>query len=93
MGRFIHVNMKADVRHDKTTAYKDHKPVEIDIINEIEITPAVYADGTKALGYLSENSPPQSGAKIRLGDLLGDVKPVSSKVVDENGESFGASDD
>ena len=33
----------------------------------------MYADGTNALGYLSADSPPRSGAEIRLGDLIGAV--------------------
>ena len=71
------VKIKTDVRHDRSTAYKDHKITQLADIKDIEVTPAVYADGTKALGYLSEDSPPRSGASIRLSHLIANVNPES----------------
>jgi hypothetical protein len=58
---------------DNTTAYKDHKVVDIEDIAEIEITPAVFQGGNNvALGYPDRSGPAQSGAvfSIALKDIV-----------------------
>jgi hypothetical protein len=51
----------------------------------------VYADGSKALGYVRNSTPPRSDAKISLSSLTGSVKPEFSKVTDANEKHAGAS--
>uniref|UniRef100_UPI00058F8CDF LPD3 domain-containing protein n=1 Tax=Lamprocystis purpurea TaxID=61598 RepID=UPI00058F8CDF len=86
-GRLYAVRIKADVRHDRSTAYKDHKAALVEHLADIEITPAVNKGGTDgALGYPAATGPTRSGVTVSLGDLLGPDKPAASQVRDPNGE-------
>ena len=87
-GNVIGVRIKADVRHNRRTSYKDHR-ID-DVVTQIQVTPAAFDGSLAGIVNIRSTGHPQSGVTVRLGALVGADKPVSSKTVDENGEPMVA---
>lgn len=83
-GALYGVRIKTDVRHDRSTAYKDHRLSEM--VTQIQITPAASQGSREGIGYPGTTGPAQSGVTVSLGDVYGSGKPMTSAMVDANGE-------
>lgn len=65
------------MRHDRSTAYKDHRLSEM--VSQIQVTPAASQGSLSGIGYPGATGPAQSGVTVSLGNLLGQHKPTASR--------------
>jgi uncharacterized protein (TIGR02594 family) len=71
-GNVIGVRIKADVRHNRRTSYKDHR-ID-DVVTQIQVTPAAFDGSLAGIVNIRSTGHPQSGAFI-LTLHTGTVQP------------------
>jgi len=85
-GKLFGVRLKVELPKSETArdrSYKDHKIVDV----EVRSPAASQGSGGKPVIGDPVSGPTQAGGStVSLGHLVGEIKPVASKVVDENGE-------